>query len=159
MPAGGTGGNSRSDALLDVAESERRWVADFVVVRRGSGPGTLSTDLERIRQTLLDAQLGFPLVVKPDIGWRGRGVRRIDDVSALREYLRVFPGGARRICNALCRTVATPRCCMRDGRGPNEGAFSRWPSARIQMSSVTDMPVWVSSSATIRAHAAIPNTV
>ena len=95
MPTGGMWGESTSDSLLDIAVEERRWIADFAIVRRGSGPRTLYADLERVRQSLREAQLTFPLIAKPDIGWRGHGVRRIDDVSALREYLRDFPGGAR----------------------------------------------------------------
>ncbi len=95
LSAAGGWDESRSAALLDVPASERRWTAEFVVVRRSSAPRTLYADLERVRQMLCDAQLTFPLVAKPDIGWRGLGVRRIDDVSVLREYLRDFPGGAR----------------------------------------------------------------
>lgn len=38
--------------------------------------------------------LGFPLVVKPDLGWCGFGVRRIDDAGQLADYLNRFPSGA-----------------------------------------------------------------
>ena len=39
------------------------------------------------------AGLGFPVVAKPDLGWCGFGVRRLDDVAALAEYLGAFPAG------------------------------------------------------------------
>ena len=39
--------------------------------------------------------LDFPLVAKPDIGWHGRGVRRIDDAAgALEDYIAHFPEDA-----------------------------------------------------------------
>jgi membrane protein DedA with SNARE-associated domain len=82
---------SKSDYLLDVAESERRWIADFVTATRSTGPRTLYEDLERVRQSLGAAGLAFPLIAKPDIG--RHGVCWIDDVPVLREYLRHFPRG------------------------------------------------------------------
>jgi hypothetical protein len=42
---------------------------------------------------LADAGLPFPLVAKPDLGWCGFGVRRLDDAAALGAYLREFPVG------------------------------------------------------------------
>lgn len=39
------------------------------------------------------AKLSFPVIAKPDIGWCGFGVRRIDDVDALAEYIGAFPHG------------------------------------------------------------------
>lgn len=41
------------------------------------------------------AALAYPVVVKPDLGWCGFGVRRIDDASQLLKYLRDFPRGER----------------------------------------------------------------
>jgi hypothetical protein len=37
------------------------------------------------------AGLSYPLVAKPDIGWQGFGVRRIDDAAMLRDCLASFP--------------------------------------------------------------------
>jgi hypothetical protein len=37
------------------------------------------------------AEIGYPIIAKPDIGWCGFGVRRIDDDVALKEYLTAFP--------------------------------------------------------------------
>jgi membrane protein DedA with SNARE-associated domain len=97
IPTGGMWGESKSDYLFDVAASERHWVADFVVLRRSGGPQTIYVDLERARTSLAAAGLTFPLVAKPDIGWQGHGVRRIDDARGLRDYLRDFPSGAKLI--------------------------------------------------------------
>jgi membrane protein DedA with SNARE-associated domain len=95
----GMGGGSKSDYLRDVAANERRWIADFVTLTRSKGPRMLYGDLERVRQSLGAAGLAFPLIAKPDIG--RHGVCRIDDVPALREYLRHFPRGERLILQRL----------------------------------------------------------
>ena len=45
-------------------------------------------------EALLDsAGLQFPLVAKPDLGLCGYGVRRVDDMPALLDYLARFPAG------------------------------------------------------------------
>jgi membrane protein DedA with SNARE-associated domain len=99
-PRDGMWGSSTSDYLRDVAAAESQWVADFVVVRRSTGLRTLYIDLELARKSLSAAGLAFPLIAKPDIGRYG-GVRRIDDVPALREYLRQFPVGENLILQRL----------------------------------------------------------
>jgi membrane protein DedA with SNARE-associated domain len=90
-PTGGAWGGSKSGYLLDVGASERRWLADAVVVPRSVGAHTLYADLEYARQSLRSAGLEFPLIARPDVG--RHGVCRIDDAAALREYLQNFPGG------------------------------------------------------------------
>ena len=90
-PTGGMWGESKSGYLVDVTGRERRYVADFVAVTRSPGQRTLFADLERIRRLLSGAGLEFPLIAKPDVGRHGG--TRIDDVPALREYLRHFPAG------------------------------------------------------------------
>jgi hypothetical protein len=39
--------------------------------------------------------LGYPLVAKPDMGWCGFGVRRIDERDALARYVAAYPTGER----------------------------------------------------------------
>ncbi len=90
IATGGMWGESKSRYFLDVAAEQRRWIADFVVLRRGSG-GVVRCEAKRALRMLADAGLDFPLVAKPDIGWHGYGVRRIDDPSALLSYLVAFP--------------------------------------------------------------------
>jgi membrane protein DedA with SNARE-associated domain len=90
-PSGGLWGESRSDYFLDVAASERRWIADFITVTRSSGSRTLYADLDRAREALCAAGLVFPLIGKPDVG--RHGICRVADVAELREYLRCFQGG------------------------------------------------------------------
>lgn len=97
IAAGGMGGGSKSERLTGVAADDRRWIADFVVLRRAPEASSLYIDLDRALNELAAAGLRFPLVAKPDIGWQGYGVRRIDDAAGLRDYLRGFPGGERLI--------------------------------------------------------------
>jgi hypothetical protein len=78
-----------------VAAAERRWIADFVVATRVGGGVTARGDLDRALHGLADAGIDFPIVAKPDIGWHGFGVRRINGVAALRDYLAGFPRGAK----------------------------------------------------------------
>ncbi len=55
----------------------------------------LATDRTRtpsdVLATLGQAGIAFPVVVKPDLGLCGYGVRRVDHIDGLMAYLRVFP--------------------------------------------------------------------
>ena len=86
---GGMWGESKSSYFFDVTPVERKWIADFVLVKRNAGE--LAADLERSGRALVDAGLEFPLVAKPDIGWHGHGVRRIDCRSQPDDYIAPFP--------------------------------------------------------------------
>jgi hypothetical protein len=94
IPTGGMWGESKSAYLLDIAPAERRWIADFVVLKRGIGSVSVQSDFDRSLRLLGDACIGFPLVAKPDIGWHGYGVRRIDEPWELRQYIAHFPKDA-----------------------------------------------------------------
>ena len=48
---------------------------------------------EALREAMLAAALGFPVVAKPNLGLCGYGVRRIDDAQALLAYVQAFPTG------------------------------------------------------------------
>ena len=88
---GGMWGESKSSYFFDVAPAERQWIADFVVIKRNPGAGGLAGDIGRAAQALDAAGLTFPLVAKPDIGWHGHGVRRIDERAQLERYIADFP--------------------------------------------------------------------
>jgi membrane protein DedA with SNARE-associated domain len=97
LAAGGLRGASKAEWLRAVAAAERGAIADFVVMRRRADASTLNFDHARALRLIADAGLRFPLVVKPDIGRDGLGVRLVDDPAALRRYLERFPGGAKLI--------------------------------------------------------------
>src|SRR4029077_10064244 len=75
---GGMWGEMKSSYFFDVDPAERKWIADFVVVKRNAGASNLASDIERAQRAIEGAGLAFPLIAKPDIGWHGHGVRRID---------------------------------------------------------------------------------
>lgn len=66
------------------------------------------------------AQLGlaYPLVVKPDLGWCGFGVRRINDREALARYVAAFPSGERLVLQEWL-----------DAHGEAGLFYLRWPGA------------------------------
>ena len=88
---GGMWGETKSSYLCDVTPTERKWIADFVLVKRNPGAENPAADIARAESALADNGLDFPLIAKPDIGWHGHGVRRIDDRAALATYIANFP--------------------------------------------------------------------
>ena len=88
---GGMWGESKSSYFFDVAAAERKWIADFVLLKRNAAANGLAGDLDRARRAIDDAGLEFPLIGKPDIGWHGHGVRRLDDSGQLEDYIAHFP--------------------------------------------------------------------
>jgi membrane protein DedA with SNARE-associated domain len=90
---GGMWGESKSAYFDDVDAAERKWIADYVVIERGSDEWTLPIERERAMRLLAKSGLEFPIIAKPDIGWHGYGVYRIDHRQALHDYLAGFPAG------------------------------------------------------------------
>ncbi len=88
---GGMWGETKSSYFADVTPHERKWIADFVLLDRNPDAGDATGDVARAERMLEDAGLNYPLIAKPDIGWHGHGVRRIDDRAALASYIANFP--------------------------------------------------------------------
>jgi membrane protein DedA with SNARE-associated domain len=88
---GGMWGETKSSYFFDVDPAERKWIADFVVAKRNVGAASLAADIERALLATEGAGLAFPLIAKPDIGWHGHGVCRIDDRKQLETYIAHFP--------------------------------------------------------------------
>jgi len=51
----------------------------------------LHTAAEIVVASVREAQLKYPLIGKPDMGGRGRGVKKLDDEIALKEYAKTSP--------------------------------------------------------------------
>jgi len=49
------------------------------------------TTVDTVMQTISNAGISFPMIAKPDIGERGLGVKKIEDIDALREYVSNMP--------------------------------------------------------------------
>ena len=93
IPGGGYWGESKAECLGQISPEQQTWVAPYAVLRRGSS-ADLDTDLERAEAARTGLGVGYPLVVKPDIGWQGYGVRLVGDAGELRGYLSAYPEGA-----------------------------------------------------------------
>ncbi|CAO3458002.1 D-alanine-D-alanine ligase [Azospirillum largimobile] len=90
IEAGGLLGESKIACMDLIGPAARRWAACSVaLVNR---PSLTPAALDMLAS---GAGLSFPLVAKPDIGWRGIGVRLVRDSADLRAYLAGFPAEAR----------------------------------------------------------------
>jgi membrane protein DedA with SNARE-associated domain len=83
---GGFVGESKS-AILASLPSE--WVMPWAAIERGDGD--IEIRLAQLRSTMAARGWRFPLVLKPDRGERGVGVRWIADERAARRYLAAEP--------------------------------------------------------------------
>ena len=89
ITAGGLVGDTKSEYFNCMGALARSRVADFVVIQ-AQGAASLAATLVAMREAKLD----FPVVAKPDLGWCGFGVRRLDDAAGLRDYLSHYPRDA-----------------------------------------------------------------
>ncbi len=83
--AGGLAGESKIAYFDQVGDAPRAWLARTVAIASGAEAAV------RAQAAMADLGLEFPVIAKPDIGWCGFGVRRIDDPSALRAYCDAYP--------------------------------------------------------------------
>ena len=81
---GGFVGESKSAILAKLPQA---WVIPWAVVE----PGPLATRLEAFERTRLARGWSFPLVIKPDVGQRGTGVRWLRDAAEAGRYLAGEP--------------------------------------------------------------------
>ena len=86
LDAGGVVGERKHQALTPLQDHAPELVAEFELLPPGGAAS-------RIAQALRCAErMGFPIVLKPDVGQRGRGVFIARDAEAVREYLSRFEG-------------------------------------------------------------------
>ena len=89
---GGLCGESKS-AILDLAQpGAREWIAPYA---------TLAAGQDDPAAALARRGLGWPLVVKPDIGCNGAGVRLAQDMAGLRAAIAAFRPGVRLMLQAF----------------------------------------------------------
>lgn len=89
IETGGFWGESKSATLEAIGKDYQRWMARFFPFRRTNRPPEV--DREEILFRMNKAGLTFPVVVKPDIGWQGFGVRKVDNENTLLSYLAAYP--------------------------------------------------------------------
>lgn len=86
---GGLCGESKIAILDQVAATARHWLAAYTsIVTHSWDP---EYDVAQATQAIARAGLRYPIVVKPDIGCNGAGVRLVADRADLLRYLAAFP--------------------------------------------------------------------
>lgn len=93
IETGGFMGESKSSVMNMVGDEQREWLAEFVTLHHNGEDS--QNDLGKAISLMEAKGLGFPIVVKPDIGWNGYGVRLVEDSNHLHKYIASFPAGAR----------------------------------------------------------------
>lgn len=87
---GGLVGESKTDQQALLGEIARSYFAPFITI-------TASDTLEAILHQIAAAKLSFPLVVKPDVGRNGRGVKIVHTPEELHAHLLLFPSDVKMI--------------------------------------------------------------
>ncbi|MFG0604898.1 D-alanine--D-alanine ligase [Vibrio mimicus] len=86
-------GESKHDILSLAGDHARRWISPFITCTVSERP--VQEQLDLIAERLVQAELNYPLVAKPDLGCRGVGVKLIHNSAQLSDYLHRFPSQAR----------------------------------------------------------------
>lgn len=95
ITTGGLCGESKT-AILDQVQGEaREWIAPYTTLVTGAD------DAARARRVMCKASLALPIVVKPDIGCNGTGVRLVADEATLGAVLAAFDRGVTLVLQAL----------------------------------------------------------
>jgi Carbamoyl-phosphate synthase L chain, ATP binding domain len=92
IETGGLCGESKRSILDQVGGAARDTLARYSSIVTHASDAT--ADTEAAEAAMVQAGLAYPVVVKPDIGCNGTGVRLVQDQAALARYLAVFPRNA-----------------------------------------------------------------
>ena len=85
VETGGLCGERKTTILDQAGPDAAGWIAPYIVLTTGTD------DLARALAAMADAGLSMPVVVKPNIGCNGTGVRLVDTEAALEVALAAFP--------------------------------------------------------------------
>ena len=85
---GGMVGEGKMDYFDIMGEQARAFVTPTACVTCAG-----EHSIEEVEDAMTREVISYPIVVKPNLGWCGFGVRRVDDRSQLRAYLRAYPHG------------------------------------------------------------------
>lgn len=86
ITCGGLVGEGKQEYFNCMGSFGKRLVAPYVLVATQG-----EYMLEKALTDMKSHNISFPVVAKPDVGWCGYGVKRIDDKNALATYLNHFP--------------------------------------------------------------------
>ncbi len=87
ISTGGLCGESKASILALAGNGARGWIAPWATVITGDD------DCARATAAMRQAGLSLPIVLKPDIGCNGTGVRLVRDAAALAKACAAFPRG------------------------------------------------------------------
>jgi hypothetical protein len=87
IEVGGLVGESKLSYFNQMQPEHSPWLARTTAIE--AGPRALALAVKALQQI----GLSFPVIAKPDIGWCGFGVRRLDNARALDEYMSAYPIG------------------------------------------------------------------
>jgi hypothetical protein len=96
ISTGGLCGERKSEFFQLATGAARAAIAPWATLTTGRG------DTGRAHAAMEQAGLSLPLVVKPDIGCNGTGVRLVRDEAALRSALAAFPRGTALVLQEFC---------------------------------------------------------
>jgi hypothetical protein len=88
IETGGFWGESKS-GCMGLLSAHKKWLAPYTTLQRPIVRFSADRDLS----SALIKKIKFPLVAKPDIGWRGYGVQLIHAKEDLCNYIESFPPG------------------------------------------------------------------
>jgi membrane protein DedA with SNARE-associated domain len=99
VEAGGLWGESKSKLMDQIGDGERKWIAPYTttVIRHNDGEDPVRSVISAMKESGFD----FPVVIKPDIGWQGYGVRVIRAEEDLTGYLKEYRHDTRIIIQEL----------------------------------------------------------
>lgn len=87
ITTGGLCGESKSAILDQVGGTARHWIAPYAVFQTGPAAETEAA------RAMARLGLTYPVVLKPDVGCKGAGVRLVEDARAMADVLRHYPAG------------------------------------------------------------------
>lgn len=90
IEAGGLWGESKSRLMHQVSGGQCQWIAPFATITLDDS-STVESMINKALNKLSSASLNFPLVIKPDVGWQGYGVRTMKNEAELLEYINEYP--------------------------------------------------------------------
>jgi len=91
IESGGLMGESKAACMAMAADAPAEFMARTGRIERKRGQSGIENALRQARRVMTAHGLEFPVIAKPDIGWRGFGVRKVVSEADLALYLESYP--------------------------------------------------------------------